>query len=34
MKDIKDAFAHDKTNKEIYDYYQKILIRYNESVKK
>ena len=30
MSDIKQAFSFDKTNKEIYDSYEKILVKYNE----
>jgi hypothetical protein len=30
MSDIKQAFSLDKTSKEIYDSYEKILVKYNE----
>lgn len=34
MADIKQAFNLDKSNKEIYETYEKIIVKYNESVKK
>lgn len=34
FQDIKQAFALDKTNQEIYKSYEKILVKYNESVKR
>ena len=34
MTDIKQAFSLDKSNKEIYDSYEKILVKYNETLKK